>query len=210
MRRARLAAPALALLVVAGCRDQTSHAPPLEYPSKLVDRALGVVRMDFQPKVKAQQESPIWPDGRGMRLPPDGTVARGSLKADPAFYRGVTDAGTPVATFPLPVDRELVMRGKQRFEIYCAPCHDRTGSGGGLVPTRGWVRPPSFHDPRILAFTPGEFFQVVSNGVRTMPSYAAQISEHDRWAIIAYVQALQQSFHVRAAELPAEERSKLP
>lgn len=210
MRNARLLAPALALLAVAGCRDMTSQAPPLEYPSKLVDKALGVVRMDFQPKVQAQDASPIWPDGSGMRLPPEGTVARGGLKADAAFYRGVTEAGAPLASFPLPVDRELVLRGAQRFDIYCAPCHDRTGSGNGLTPTRGWVKPPSFHDPRILAFTPGEFYQVVSNGVRTMPGYAAQVPEHDRWAIVAYVQALQQSFHVRADELPAEERSRLP
>ena len=210
MRSVRLVAPALLLLALAGCRDQTSHAPPLEYPSKLVDRAMGVVRMDYQPKVRAQEASPIWPDGRGMRVPPEGTVARGGLKADPAFYRGVSADGAPVATFPLAVDRNLVLRGQQRFDIYCAVCHDRTGSGNGLTPTRGWVKPPSFHDPRILAFTPGELFQVVSNGVRTMPGYAAQVPEHDRWAIVAYVQALQQTFHVRADQLPAEERSRLP
>ena len=210
MRLLRLAAPALALLALAGCRDQTSHAPPLEYPSKLVDRAMGVVRMDYQPKLRAQEPSEIWPDGFGVRPPPAGTVARGQLKADDAFFRGLDEAGKPLAVFPIAVDRQLVLRGRDRFDIYCAVCHDKTGSGGGLTPTRGWVRPPSFHDPRILAFTPGEFYQVVSNGVRTMPGYAAQVPEHDRWAIVAYVQTLQQSFHVRADQLPAEERSRLP
>lgn len=207
---ARLALPALFLLALAGCRDQTSREPPLEYPSKVADRILGVVRMDYQPKIRAQEASPIFPDGRGMRLPPEGTVARGSLKADSAFYRGITETGAPLSAFPVAVDRDLVLWGRQRFEIYCAVCHDRTGSGNGLVPTRGWVKPPSFHDPRILAFTPGELFQVASNGVRTMPGYAAQISEQDRWAIVAYVQVLQQSFHVRAGQLSAEERSRLP
>jgi mono/diheme cytochrome c family protein len=209
MRLVSLAA-AVALLAVAGCQGQTSSQPPLEFPSKLVDRAMGVVRMDYQPKLRAQEASPIWPDGFGVRPPPAGTVARGFLKDDDAFYRGLDETGKPLAVFPVAVDRHLVLRGRDRFDIYCAVCHDRTGSGEGLTPTRGWVKPPSFHDPRILALTPGELYQIVSNGIRTMPGYAAQVPEHDRWAIVSYVQALQQSFHVRAEMLPAEERSRLP
>ena len=118
MRLVFLSASAVALLAVAGCQGQTSSQPPPEVPSKLVDRAMGVVRMDYQPKLRAQEASPIWPDGFGMRPPPAGTVARGFLKADDALYRGLDETGKPLAVYPVAVDRALVNRGRERFDIY--------------------------------------------------------------------------------------------
>jgi len=206
----RLMLLTIAVVALAGCRGGTSEEPPVLPPPKWLDHyILPVTNMSLQPKYKPQGQNDFWPNGADMRLPPEGTVARGSLKADPAFYRGVDADGRPVREYPVQLTAALLDRGQERFDIYCAACHDRTGRGQGLVPRRGWIPPPSFYDDRILAFTPGELFQVISRGVRTMPSYAKQIPEADRWAIVAYVQALQTAATASLRDVPPDQRSNL-
>ena len=188
----------------------TSEEPPVLPPPKWLDTyLLPVTNMSQQPKYLPQGSNDFWPNAANNRLPPENTVARGALKADPAFYRGVGPDGAPVTEYPVQLTAELLDRGQERYNIYCAACHDRMGTGQGLVPKRGWVPPPSFYDPRILQFTPGQFYQVISEGVRPMPSYARQIPEADRWAIVAYVQALQTAATASLGDVPPEQRSNL-
>ncbi len=206
----RLSMLILAAAALAGCRGGTSEDPPVLPPPKVVDHYIvPVTNMSNQPKYNAQRENDFWPNGANSRLPPEQTIARGALKADPAFYRGVTADGAPVAEYPVELTPALLARGEERYNIYCAPCHDRMGTGQGLVPKRGWVPPPSIHDPRLLEFKPGQFFQVISQGVRTMPAYAKQIPEADRWAIVAWIQALQTSATASLDDVPPEQRTNL-
>lgn len=200
----------LAMVALTGCRGGTSEEPPVLPPPKFMDHyLLPVTNMNLQPRYNPQGQNDFWPDEANGRQPPANTVARGALKADSAFYRGVGADGEPVAEYPLQLTEALLDRGQKRYDIYCSACHDRTGAGKGLVPTRGWIPPPSLYDPRILQFTPGQFFQVISQGVRTMPSYAKQIPEADRWAIVAYIQALQTAATASLDDVPAEQRSNL-
>ncbi len=137
-----------------------------------------------------------------------GTVARGELELDDHFYRGKVD-GKPAETFPMTITAAILARGHERFDIYCSPCHGRVGDGDGMVVARGMRRPPSFHIERLRKSPPGYFFDVITNGFGAMPDYSAQIRVEDRWAIIAYVRALQLSEHATVADVPAAERSKL-
>jgi mono/diheme cytochrome c family protein len=170
-----------AAVMLSGCRGQTSRKPPLWI----------MHGMEFQPRYNAFEGNTFFADGRNMRTPPAGTVARGLLKEDDAFYRGGGD--TPVARGPVAVTTELMERGRGRFDIYCTPCHSATGAGNGMVVQRGFLPPPSLHDERIVRMPDGEIFQVISKGIRNMPAYGKQIPEADRWAIVAYVRALQYS-----------------
>lgn len=196
-------------LALAGCRGGTSEEPPVLPPPKVVDYLLQVTNMNEQPKYLPGGKNEFFPDGMDNRPVPANTVARGALKADSAFYRGVDEAGKPVAQYPVELNEQLLARGQERWNIFCAPCHDRAGTGQGLVPRRGWIPPPSLHDDRIRAFVPGEFFQVITNGVRTMPSYAKQIPEADRWAIVAWMQALQRAGNASLEDVPADQRTNL-
>lgn len=177
------------IIGLTGCRGQPSDKPPIHWNPN----------MDTQQKYKAQRESKFFQDKRSMRYPVEGTVARGQLKEDDAFYRGMQEDGTFVSTNPMTVDDSLLKRGGERFNIYCSPCHDKLGSGKGIVVTGittpyGLVKPPSFHEDRIRELPDGHFFNVITNGARTMLSYKYQIpDEKDRWAIVAYIRALQNS-----------------
>ena len=164
--------------------------------------------MEFQPKYKAQSASPLFADGRAMRTPPAGTVARGTLKEDTGYFQGKV-GDTFLAHNPRPITMELLKRGQDRFNIYCSPCHDRTGSGKGIVTGYGLVPPPSFHDDRVLAFADGYIMNVITNGVRTMPSYAAQVPPDDRWAIVAYLRALERSQRATLADVPSDHQPDL-
>lgn len=198
----------VALLVLAGCRGGTSEDPPVIPLAKIVEHhVVPVTNMTYQPKSKPQAGSEFWPDGMAQRQPPEHTIARNGLKLDDAFFRGMDAEGKPVEQYPVEVTTALVERGQERFDIYCAVCHDKMGEGRGIVPTRGWVPPPTFHQERIRQMVPGELFQIVSNGVRTMPGYAKQIPESDRWAIVAYMQALQRSRFAQAAD-PMQQREQ--
>jgi len=171
--------------------------------------------MDNQGRYKSQQVNPLFADTREARPPVAGTVARGRLHADEAFFKGTHD-GKWVETFPVAVTMNLLNRGQERFRIYCAPCHGLAGAGDGIVAVRAdrlqegtWVPPSSLHDPTVLARPIGHLFNTVTNGIRTMPSYGSQIPVDDRWAIVGYVRALQLSGHAKASVLTAEERAKL-
>lgn len=171
--------------------------------------------MDHQFKYKAQQENPLFEDRRAMRLPVEGTVARGELRADDKFYRG-TEGSDWATTFPIDVTKDVMARGKQRHDIYCAPCHGLDGSGMGTVAIRAqelqeakWVPPASFHTELVISRPVGHIFNTITNGIRTMPAYGPQISPEDRWAIVAYVRALQRSQNATLEDVPADMRSSM-
>lgn len=172
--------------------------------------------MDQQFKYKALQANPIFEDGRAMRQPVAGTVARGELRADDHFYRGIKD-GQWAETYPLPVTPELMKRGHERYDIYCAPCHGLDGSGNGMVAKRAealgegtWTPPSSYHTEIVRGRPVGYLFNAITNGIRNMPPYGPQIPERDRWAIVAYVRALQRSQMGTIEDVPPDQRSTMP
>lgn len=165
--------------------------------------------MHNQPRYKINSASDFWSDRRAARPAIKGTVPRGMNKdADPGFWTGKA-AGKLVEVLPMPVTREVLERGKDRFTIYCTPCHGMTGYGDGMIVTRGLKTPPSYHTEALRDQPVGHFFEVMTNGSGSMASYAARIPVKDRWAIIAYIRALQQSQNVKVAELSSEEMSKV-
>ena len=181
----------------------------------LVLAALGCVTlagcrndMHVQPKILPLSRSDFFDDGRGSRTPPAGAIARGQLRDDTYLYTGVMN-GKPGDAMPFPATREVLERGRERFDIYCAPCHSRLGDGNGMIVQRGFRRPPSFHEPRLRQAPLGHFYDVMSNGRGVMPDYAAQVNPHDRWAIAAYIRVLQFSQNPTANTLQgAAERTK--
>jgi mono/diheme cytochrome c family protein len=174
------------LLLLIGCRQQmaeTGREKPLDH-------------------------SAFFEDQRVARPLVPGTVARGHLRADAALYTGKAGDAL-VAQLPVPLTRDLLDRGRERFEIFCSPCHGRLGTGEGAAVKRGMRPPPSYHIQRLREAPIGHFFDVVTSGFGVMPSYAAQVPPVDRWAIAAYIRALQVSQGIPVAELTAEERTRL-
>ena len=173
--------------------------------------ALAACRQDMhdQPKFIPLRPSSFFADGRSARPIPEGTVARGHLNEDIAFFTGKGPDGKPVAEFPVPVTKELIRRGQQRFNIYCTPCHDRTGNGNGMVVQRGYRHPPTYHSDRLRQMPSGYFFDVITNGFGAMPDYAAQIPPADRWAIVSYIRALQLSQQASINDVPPEAPGQL-
>lgn len=172
----------------------------------------GCSRLDMQdqPKYKPQRPSDFFADGRSGRPELEGTIARGALEEDSAFYSGKDGNGVDVTEFPVAVDKAFIVRGQTRYDIYCAPCHGRLGNGLGMIVRRGFKQPPSYHIDRLRTAPVGHFYEVISNGYGAMLNYAAQLQPRDRWAVIAYIRALQLSQNVNGADLPAEVRTKLP
>lgn len=171
--------------------------------------------MDNQSKFKSQQLNPLFADRRSMRPPVAGTVSRGELRNDDHRYRGIVD-GRWATRFPDDVDEQLLARGRERYDVYCSPCHGLAGYGDGIVARRAdrlqegtWVPPSSFHTDLVRERTVGELFNSITNGVRNMPAYGSMIPVPDRWAIVAYVRALQRSQNATLEEVPAELRSSL-
>jgi mono/diheme cytochrome c family protein len=162
-----------------------------------------------QPKYEPLEASPFFADGAAARPLPAHTVARGHLRAEPWRWTGIGADGRPLADFPVAVDEALLRRGRKVYDVFCSPCHDRTGGGDGMVVRRGFKRPPSFHDERLRQAPPGHFVAVVAEGFGQMPAYAAQVPPADRWAVAAYLRALQLARRFPAAELSAEERARL-
>jgi mono/diheme cytochrome c family protein len=162
--------------------------------------------MHDQPRFKPLAESDFYADLRSARTPVEGTVARGQLHSDTYFYTGKI-GNNPGDFMPFPVTEEVLARGRERFNIFCAPCHSRLGDGNGFVPSRGFPRkPPSYHSERLRKAPLGYFFDVMSNGFGIMPDYAAQIPPRDRWCIIAYIRALQLSQDATMADVPSGEK----
>jgi len=176
----------LTLLLVLGCRQKMAN----------------------QPRYDSLEPSDFFADGMSARPRLAGTVARGELVTDPFLSTGKI-GGQVADGFPFPVDKAVIDRGEQRFNIYCGQCHGRTGDGNGMIPSRGYRRPPSFHTETLRTAKTGHFFDVMTNGFGAMPPYATMIPPRDRWAIVAYIRALQLSQHAPLADVPAEDRAKL-
>jgi mono/diheme cytochrome c family protein len=190
----------LALAALLGCRGQTSEKPPLWIKHG----------MEFQGKFSAYGKTKFYPDGRTMRMPPEGTVAQGLLKEDKDYYFGGQDTAHYVTANPLKITSQVMERGQERFKIYCSPCHGQTGIGNGMVIQHGFpIPPPNFHDERIVSMPDGQIFHTITYGVRNMPSYGKQIPEEDRWAIVAYFRALQRSQRATINDVPESERANL-
>lgn len=176
----------VAIFAIAGCRQQMADQPhqrPLE-PSNFFD------------------------DGMASRPVEPGTVARAGKEQNGPRFKSKVD-GKLVDTFPFEVTMEVLAHGQERYEIFCSPCHDRLGTGQGMIVRRGFTPARSFHDPRLRDAPAGHFFEVMTQGFGQMPSYANQLSEQDRWAVIAYIRALQFSRNVRLDQLPPEDRAKM-
>jgi len=164
--------------------------------------------MHNQPSYSALEESTFFADGQASRPLVEGTVARGHLNEDTLLHTG-KEGDDNATTFPFPVTEAVMARGQERFNIYCSPCHGRTGLGDGMIVRRGYRRPPPLAEDRLREMPPGHFFDVITNGFGAMPDYSAQIQAADRWAIVAYVRALQLSAHATVDEVPAAQRSQL-
>ena len=165
--------------------------------------------MHDQPKYIPLRPSSFFDDGRSARPIPEGTVARGHLNEDTEFYTGKGPDGKYVDRFPFPITRQVLLRGQDRYNIYCTPCHDRLGTGNGVVARRGFRHPPSYHIDRLRQAPNGYIFDVITNGFGAMQDYAAQLSPADRWAVIAYERALQLSQNATLNDVPVAERAKL-
>ena len=191
---------AACLLVGAGCRGSISTTPP----RRLFDD------MDEQNKFLPQSQNDFFADHRAMRPAIAGTVAQGELRDDVAFFEGRDPlTGKPLVTAPVVVTMGVLRRGEERFNIFCAPCHDRAGSGHGIVVQRGFHIPVDLAGDRVRGITDGEVFQAIGQGVRNMPAYGAQIPEDDRWAIVTWVRVLGRSQHASLADVPVEQRGQL-
>jgi mono/diheme cytochrome c family protein len=204
VRRLRVAGmPAVLLvtgLLAAGCtRGQPSERTPIHLNPN----------MDRQEKHRPQSASRFFADGAAQRMPVAGTVPRDHLRADDAYYRGVNSRGEFVADVPVRVTMPLLKRGRERFDVYCSPCHSRAGDGRGIMVERGYPPPSSFHVDRIRQFPDGQIFDVITHGVRNMPSYRRQIPVDDRWAIVAYARALQRSQNASLDDVPPQRRATL-
>jgi mono/diheme cytochrome c family protein len=176
----------LALLAVAGCAD-----------------------MKDQARYEPLEESNFFYDGRAARPLVEGTVPRGHLREDDAFYRGLDADGNFVARIPVAVDQAMLARGQNRYEIFCAPCHAKVGDGMGMIVQRGYKEAASYHTDRMRAIEDGYIYDVITNGFNQMQGYASQVKPADRWAIVAYIRALQLSRMGDIAEIDGEARTAL-
>ncbi len=161
-----------------------------------------------QPRNNPMSPSDFFADGRSERPAVPGTLAYGSLPSNPSFYTGRNGLEV-VERMPVPITHELLERGRQRFDIYCSPCHGRTGDGQGMVVRRGFRQPPSYFIPRLREAPDGHFFEVITNGFGDMASYANRVAPADRWAITAYIRALQLSRAATLEDVPPPERGRL-
>ena len=165
-------------------------------------------KMANQPRYDPLEPSSFFADGMSARPRIPGTVARGELSANTFLETGKINNQVGDG-FPFPVTREVIERGHQRFDIYCQQCHGRVGDGNGMIPSRGYRRPPSFHTESLRTATTGHFFDVITNGFGAMPPYKTMIPPRDRWAIVAYVRALQLSQNATVNDIPPADRAKL-
>ena len=164
--------------------------------------------MHDAPSYDPLQEAPFFTNGAASRTLVANTVARGQLHEDELFYTGKVN-GQPATEFPMPVTADLMARGQERFNVFCSPCHGRTGLGNGMIVQRGFRQPPSYHEERLRNAPVGYFFDVMTNGFGAMQDYSAQVPPADRWAIAAYIRALQLSQAATLADVPADRRGDL-
>jgi mono/diheme cytochrome c family protein len=187
-------------LTLAGCfRDTPSENPPVHVNPSMMT----------QPKYKPQSQSEFFANKSTMRMPVAGTVAQGELREDGVYYRGIDAQGDTIAKSPVAVTAEGLKRGQERYNIYCAPCHSQVGNGKGIMVERGYNAPPTYHSDRLRSVSDGYIYNVISNGVRNMPSYKHQIPVADRWAIVNYVRVLQRSQNATIADVPDDVKAAL-
>jgi len=177
-----------ALLICAGCR----------------------LDMHVQPRYNPYDPTDFFGDGQSARLPVAGTVPRGDLTLGPdeLLYTGKLN-GQPSEAFPFPVTKEIVERGRERYDVFCSPCHGYTGDGDGMIVQRGFRRPPSLYDDRLKTAAAGHYFDVITNGFGAMPSYASRVEPDDRWRIAAYIRVLQLSENAAIDDVPPDQRAQL-
>jgi cytochrome c len=194
-------------LLVAGCRGSVSDKPPIHL----------VPDMDWQQSYRMEESSdllrsdgtPVFADGRAMRPLVPGVVPVGHLNEDESFHRGIV-GDKYVAKVPFDVDEKVVLRGQERYNIYCAPCHDKTGSGNGMVVVRGnYPKPVDLISDRVRTMADGQVFDTISKGKGNMPPYGKQIPAEDRWNIVAYLRVLQRSQHATIDDVPSEQRGNI-
>jgi len=195
------------------CRQQSAFRNPhsaIVFTCVVVLIAIASCRQDMndQPRAEPLEASPLFPDGRASRPLVPGTVARGQLRSDAPRFTGRTAAGF-ATEFPFAVTRDVLNRGQERYNIYCAPCHAMTGDGHGMIVQRGFPPGESFNSPRLRAEPVGYYFDATTNGYRTMYGMAEMVPVDDRWAIIAYIRALQLSQYAEADRLAPEDRTRL-
>lgn len=181
-----LSTGALLLFALTGCRDD----------------------MHNQPRYKPLAASEFFADHRSERPEVEGTVARGHLRIDSARYTGKFN-GEDIDQFPIPITRADIERGRDRFNIYCTPCHGRLGDGNGMVVLRGYRQAASYYSDKLMKAPVGHFFDVMTNGFGAMPSYASRVQPDDRWRIVAYIRALQLSESAKLTDVPADQRQNL-
>lgn len=186
----RIAALLLLAVLLSSCRGQPFEKPPIYVQWN----------MHYQEKFQYQQENPFFEDRRASRLPVEGTVSRGNLQTDIAYHQGVDENGNYIDTIPVDLSRSFMMRGKERYDIYCTACHGNAGDGRGIISDYGLIA-PSFHEDRILNMPDGQIYSAIYNGINTMASYRHQIPVEDRWAVVAYVRALQLSQNATEEDL---------
>lgn len=189
--------------------QQSSHSPRIGQSIGLAVLAVAAFavtgcRQDMhnQPKFYPQRSTSLFPDGRSARPQVQNTVARDQLHANSYFYSGLV-SGKEGDGMPLPVNMELLQRGQEKYNIYCTPCHSRVGNGAGMIVQRGYRPAGNFHTDRLRNAPLGHFYSVIANGYGAMPEYGSQIAAEDRWAIVAYIRALQLSQAARPADVPA-------
>lgn len=185
-RSSARAVVAAACLALVGCRQDMHDAP------------------SYDPL----QGTAFFSNGAASRTLVENTVARGQLRTDEHLYTGKVN-GQAATEFPMPITDEVMARGQERFNVYCSPCHGRTGQGDGMIVQRGFRAPPSYHEERLRNAPVGYFFDVMTNGFGAMQDYSAQVTVNDRWAIAAYIRALQLSRHATVADVPADRRGDL-
>ncbi len=187
------------VVIFTGCfRGSPSDKPPIHLNPN----------MDDQPKYKSQSESGIF--SRGTNLTPvPGTVARGELRANADFYTGITTAGSFVEKSPVQITADNLRYGRERFDIFCSPCHSKIGDGTGIITHYNYTQPKSLHEQRLRDIEDGYLFDVMTNGFNDMPAYKYQISVNDRWAIVNYIRALQRSQNGKIADVPQDKRDEI-
>ena len=186
-------------VTISSCQGRPSDQPPIHLNPN----------MDHQPKFKPQSHSDFFENNSTMRVTVAGTVARGQLHDDVAYFSGKDDKGNLIASSPVATNMTLLKRGQEKYNIYCTPCHGATGDGRGIVVQRGYLPPPSYHTDVLRKQPDGHFFDVMTNGIRNMASYKNQVTVEDRWAIVAYIRALQRSQNASLEDVPQEMRKDL-
>lgn len=164
--------------------------------------------MHDQPKYESYEASEFFADGSASRIPPEGTIPQGKLRQGELLYTGKIE-GEDSELFPFSVTQDILVRGQERYNIYCSPCHDKVGTGRGIIVRRGMKQPPSFHIARLREAPPGYFFDVMTNGFGTMYAYSSRVAPRDRWAIAAYIRALQLSQNASYGDVSEEDLEKL-